>query len=98
MQVISAIVCRQQLIRVLRIAHGRIEVYHGIEVSRRANPIIHCLPVSLAQRTGMIVIRSHIGRDRRAKDSQPVCVGPRNDLPIGGDDLLHMRCMRRGLC
>ena len=55
MQVIAAIVRRQKMIRMLRITHDVVEVNHRIEISLGANPSVHCLPVGLAQRTGMII-------------------------------------------
>ena len=52
---IATVEIGQQLIGMLWVAYHSIEIDHGVEVSQSANPLIHCLPVSLAQRAGMIV-------------------------------------------
>ena len=54
-EVVAAIVGGQEAIGMLRVAHDSVEVDHRVEVARRANPLIHCLPVGLAQRAGMVV-------------------------------------------
>ena len=65
---------RQQLIRMLWIAHDSIEIDQRIEVPDGANPLIHRLAVSFAQRPWVIVIRTHIRSYRGAKDAQAVCM------------------------
>lgn len=55
MQVIAAVVCRKELIEVLRIANDGVEVNDGIEIARCADPLINNLPVGLAEQTGMVV-------------------------------------------
>ena len=55
MQVIAAVVCRKELIEVLRIANDGVEVDDGIEVARCADPLINNLPVGLAKWSRMVV-------------------------------------------
>ena len=53
---ITAIISRQQAIGMLRIANHRVEINYSVEMASGANPLVHRLPVSLAQRPGMIVV------------------------------------------
>ena len=70
MQMISTIVSRQQAVGLMRIAYDA-EINDHVEVSRRPNPLIHCLPIGFARRTGMIVVRSDIRSDRGTDCPQP---------------------------
>ena len=56
MKVITAIISGQQSLRMLRVTQRGIEVDHGVEVPRAANPLIYRQPVGLAQRDGMVIV------------------------------------------
>ena len=55
MQMIAAVIGRQKLIGMLRIANYAVEINHSVEISAGANPPVYRLPIGFAQRTGMIV-------------------------------------------
>src|ERR1700704_3016427 len=52
MQVVAAIVARQESVGMLRVAHHTVEIENSIEVPVRTNPLVHSLPGGLAQRSG----------------------------------------------
>ena len=95
MQVIARVVRRQQPLRMRRVARHLVEVHHRIEVSRRANPAVDRLPVRLALRSRMVVIRSRIRRNRRADYPDARRVRPLHDLRIRTQNALHQRRMFR---
>ena len=88
---VAAIVGGQQPIGMLGVAHDGIEVDDGVEMAGCANPLIDGLAIGLAERAGMIVVRSNIGRDGGPVDAQAMCVGASNDLLVGGEDALDER-------
>jgi len=81
---ISAVVSGKKAVRRLRIASDCVEIDDHIEVPGRTDPRIDGLPVGLTERTGMVVLRSHIGRDGCSHDTKPVGMGAGDDLLIGG--------------
>src|SRR5580698_5544934 len=82
MQMIAAIVSRQQLIGMLRVGHNLVEIDHRIEVPIGSNPPVHSLAVRLAQRPRMIVLRAHIRCDGSSEDTNTVCMRACNDLLV----------------
>jgi hypothetical protein len=89
MQMIAAIVGRQQPIGMVRIGHDAVKIDDCVEVSRRANPLVHGPPVGLAQCSGMVVVGPYIRRDRPSNHPQPMRMGARDDLFVDGDYPLH---------
>lgn len=79
MQVIATVICGQETIRMIRITDDIIKINHSIEVPGGADPMVHCLPVGLTQRAGMIVIRPCIWSDCRPE----YAYGKMKDLPQG---------------
>ena len=82
MQVIAAIVGRQKLIGMLRVADHAVEINHSIEISRSANPAVDGLPVSFAQWTRMIIARPNVRSDGRSDHVESVCMRACNYLLI----------------
>ena len=56
MQMIAAIEGGQQLVGVIRIANHRVEIDYPVEMAGGANPLIHGLTISFAQRAWMVII------------------------------------------
>src|SRR5579859_4391317 len=76
MQMIAAVVGREQLIRVLRVAHYGVEIENRIEMPGTPYPRIHRLSVRLAQRSWVVIVRAHIRCDGSPVDSQTMCMSP----------------------
>src|SRR5579863_4286912 len=89
MQMVAAVVRREQLVRMLGIADDAIKVDHRIEMARGPDPLVDGLAVSLTERARMVVARSNVGGDRRANNAQAVSVRSRDDLLIRGKNALN---------
>ena len=87
---------RQQVIRMLGVAHHRVEIDHRVKVSRGANPRVHRYPVGLAPRPWMVVVRSRVRRDGGAVNAQPVRMCARDDLLVRRNHTLHQSGMLVG--
>ena len=86
---VSGIECCEQVVRLLRISQGFIEVDESVEVARSPNPLVHGLSVRLTARSGMIVLGADEGQNGRANHPDAVHVSTGDDLLIGGKDVLN---------
>ena len=75
----------------LWITSDLVEVNHRIEVSWSPYPFVHCLPVRLIGRGGMIIIRSDKGHNSGSDDLEVIGVSARDDLIVSRDDPPHQR-------
>src|SRR5882762_3951780 len=89
MKVIARIKCREQMVRMLRVAHDLIEVDDRVEVASRTNPLVDCLPIRLNVRSGMVEVRIDIGKNCAADDLDAVRLCTRDDLRKGCEDAAH---------
>ena len=77
------------------IAHHRVKVNHIIEMTGRANPLIHRLSIGFAERPWVIVIRSDVRSYRRSDHANSMRMGAQNDLFVG---MQNLTCSSRVLC
>ena len=82
MQMIPGVVLRKQAVGMGRIARDLIEVDDLVEVAGRPNPLIDCLPVGLAARTRMIVVRPRVRKNRSPYHLDSMSMGSKNDLLV----------------
>jgi len=94
--VVAAVVCGKKLIGVLRIANDAIEIDDRVEVAGSANPFVDHLPVSLAERAGVVVGGTNVGRNGGAINTEAVSVRTRGDLLVRRDNSLDKRGMIGG--
>ena len=78
----------------LRVAHDPIEVDERVEVARRTNPLVDCLPIRLMDRSGMVEVRIHVGENCAADDLDAVRLRACDDLGKGCEDTAHESFMR----
>ena len=90
---VTAVIRWQKLIGTLRIADNTVKINDRIEVSGGANPAVHCLPISLAERPRMIVSGSNVRGDCGSDYAQPVSMRADNDLLIRRQHPLNQRRM-----
>src|SRR5215469_9697063 len=105
MQMVSTVVCREQLRRVIRIAYNRIEINHAVEFFAAENPGVDLLshPFFLRSvesdrrpRRPQIQKRVFEWWVGRADDSNSFLMRPRNELPIAGDNTFRRDPLRGG--
>src|SRR5205085_649221 len=94
MQMVSAVVSREQLRGVARVSHNLVEINHCIEFSAVADPSVHLLPHLFFLRSGKADQRRTEDRvlerwDRSPNDSNPLFVGARYELTIAGYALIE---------
>src|SRR5437868_8132208 len=87
MQMVSAVVSREQLRGVARVSHNLVEINHCIEFSAVADPSVHLLPHLFFLGSGKADQRLTKDRvlerwDRSPYDSNPLFVGARYQLTI----------------
>src|SRR6266567_2463119 len=56
MQMIARIIRQLQALRMAGVSHDFIEVHHGVEMPRSANPLIDSLPISLVAQPRLIIV------------------------------------------
>ena len=97
---VSAIIGGKKTVGMLWIENNFVEVDDGIKMASGADPYVDRLSIRLAQRAGMVIVRSYVRGDGRAIDAQPVRMRSLNNLLVRGNDLLHPRVVlfRRHLC
>src|SRR4029077_21287587 len=106
MQMVSTVVIREQLRRVIRIAYNRIEIHHAIEFLAAENPGVDLLshPFFLRSiesdrrpRRPQIQKRVFERWVSRADDSNSFWMRQGNHLPIAGDNTFGLDALR-GRC
>jgi len=82
MEMISAVVGGKKVVRGLGIANDGVEIDDRIEISGGTDPCVDRLPVCLAQRAGVVVLRTDIRRDGCTHDTNSMGMGAGDDLLI----------------
>ncbi len=91
MQVVAGVVRGEQPLRILRVACHQVEINHGVEVARRANPFVHCLAIGFGRCAGVIELRADKRQKRSAEHLDAVRASASDDLFVRGDDAPHQR-------
>src|SRR6266487_786026 len=78
----------QELLRVTRVAHGRVEVDHPVEFAARPDELVHLHAPRVGLRsTVQVECGASTWRNGRANDREPVIVHAADDLTHSGDHL-----------
>ncbi len=85
---IGRIVGRQEAMRVSRVAHGLVEIDHGIEMSARANPRVDGFAIALSQCV-MVISGPDEWRKRPTINAQAMRMGAQHNLLVSGGHSRH---------
>src|SRR5215467_12120769 len=91
MKTIAGIELWKQAIGMLRVARDFVEVDQRVEVPGRSNPLVDRLPVRLAARSWVVVLRTGKGKQGSANHLDSVRVRAGHDLLVGSDHAAHQR-------
>ena len=101
MQVVSAVVTREQLRGVARVPQNQVEIDHSIEFGAAQDPVVNLLTCGFP--FGSIKSDCRFGerrvlkrRVRRPNDSNALLMGTRDELTIAGDNVLSAYLLAGG--